>query len=131
MTSTLPRSETRSASTLEFPIRLIASYTVATALIWSTLFFQAEDAIGDLTVTGVQTCALPILHRAQLARACGPAVDELGVGRGDVELHQVAVGREPAHQRHVVLHRLAGHADDQRHPVGQVEIGRASCRERV
>src|SRR2546430_11110351 len=23
-------------------------------------FFQAEDGIGDLTVTGVQTCALPI-----------------------------------------------------------------------
>src|SRR2546430_12794340 len=27
-------------------------------------FFQAEDGIRDLTVTGVQTCALPILHQA-------------------------------------------------------------------
>src|SRR5256886_4067460 len=27
-------------------------------------FFQAEDGIRDLTVTGVQTCALPILERA-------------------------------------------------------------------
>src|SRR2546430_15620715 len=27
-------------------------------------FFQAEDGIRDLTVTGVQTCALPILHAA-------------------------------------------------------------------
>src|SRR2546430_42792 len=27
-------------------------------------FFQAEDGIRDLTVTGVQTCALPILYRA-------------------------------------------------------------------
>src|SRR2546430_12676026 len=26
-------------------------------------FFQAEDGIRDLTVTGVQTCALPILNR--------------------------------------------------------------------
>src|SRR5438270_8632658 len=26
-------------------------------------FFQAEDGIRDLTVTGVQTCALPILRR--------------------------------------------------------------------
>src|SRR2546430_2259219 len=26
----------------------------------STFFFQAEDGIRDLTVTGVQTCALPI-----------------------------------------------------------------------
>src|SRR3990167_5225936 len=25
-------------------------------------FFQAEDGIRDLTVTGVQTCALPICH---------------------------------------------------------------------
>src|SRR2546430_7947482 len=28
-------------------------------------FFQAEDGIRDLTVTGVQTCALPICLRAQ------------------------------------------------------------------
>src|SRR5256886_6544983 len=27
-------------------------------------FFQAEDGIRDLTVTGVQTCALPIYNRA-------------------------------------------------------------------
>src|SRR5688572_32623117 len=26
-------------------------------------FFQAEDGIRDLTVTGVQTCALPISYR--------------------------------------------------------------------
>src|SRR5256886_12481882 len=30
-------------------------------LISSFFFFQAEDGIRDLTVTGVQTCALPIL----------------------------------------------------------------------
>src|SRR5688572_32908843 len=28
-------------------------------------FFQAEDGIRDLTVTGVQTCALPICGRAR------------------------------------------------------------------
>src|SRR5437867_12995739 len=28
-----------------------------------TFFFQAEDGIRDRTVTGVQTCALPILMR--------------------------------------------------------------------
>src|SRR2546422_5944180 len=27
-------------------------------------FFQAEDGIRDVAVTGVQTCALPIYHRA-------------------------------------------------------------------
>src|SRR2546430_12224520 len=33
-------------------------------------FFQAEDGIRDLTVTGVQTCALPIWATA-VARTCG------------------------------------------------------------
>src|SRR5256886_9842892 len=32
-------------------------------------FFQAEDGIRDLTVTGVQTCALPILFLEALARS--------------------------------------------------------------
>src|SRR2546430_7371562 len=32
-------------------------------------FFQAEDGIRDLTVTGVQTCALPISNFANLVLA--------------------------------------------------------------
>src|SRR5438874_1155416 len=35
----------------------------------SFFFFQAEDGIRDLYVTGVQTCALPIFHRRGSARA--------------------------------------------------------------
>ena len=39
-------------------------------------FFQAEDGIRDIGVTGVQTCALPILSRALRAmtesRSLGP-----------------------------------------------------------
>src|SRR5688572_21375707 len=37
----------------------------------TTIFFflQAEDGIRDLTVTGVQTCALPILGRSYIANA--------------------------------------------------------------
>src|SRR5205085_5812660 len=31
-------------------------------------FFQAEDGIRDLTVTGVQTCALPIYGKSQAVR---------------------------------------------------------------
>src|SRR5205085_3469317 len=34
-------------------------------------FFQAEDGIRDLTVTGVQTCALPISTRGGLHRIDG------------------------------------------------------------
>src|SRR5437763_3876900 len=41
-----------------------ASYVVfVSAQLWSSpvFFFQAEDGIRDTSVTGVQTCALPIL----------------------------------------------------------------------
>src|SRR2546430_11518045 len=34
---------------------------VVSTVFW-IFFFQAEDGIRDLTVTGVQTCALPISH---------------------------------------------------------------------
>src|SRR2546427_5939859 len=34
---------------------------VAVGVFYFFFFFQAEDGIRDLTVTGVQTCALPIL----------------------------------------------------------------------
>src|SRR5256886_11405082 len=36
-------------------------------------FFQAEDGIRDLTVTGVQTCALPICARLHTSRSKGRA----------------------------------------------------------
>src|SRR5256886_5214291 len=36
------------------------------SLVCFFFFFQAEDGIRDLTVTGVQTCALPILPHAPL-----------------------------------------------------------------
>src|SRR2546430_12479221 len=35
--------------------------------VYVLFFFQAEDGIRDLTVTGVQTCALPIYHPAPQA----------------------------------------------------------------
>src|SRR5256886_7270573 len=39
-------------------------------------FFQAEDGIRDLTVTEVQTCALPISRAALRARLVHPATHE-------------------------------------------------------
>src|SRR2546422_6184467 len=38
-------------------------------------FFQAEDGIRDVAVTGVQTCALPIFHKQHRERlqTCGIA----------------------------------------------------------
>src|SRR2546430_6184801 len=52
-------------------------------------FFQAEDGIRDLTVTGVQTCALPILD--SLVNAHGPItqlVNNAGIWLGDPILEQ-------------------------------------------
>src|SRR5205085_4889856 len=44
-------------------------------------FFQAEDGIRDLTVTGVQTCALPILNILQkLLQKCDYDVEKAQSG---------------------------------------------------
>src|SRR2546427_8008104 len=41
---------------------VVSTRTHATDASDCIFFFQAEDGIRDLTVTGVQTCALPILQ---------------------------------------------------------------------
>src|SRR2546430_5437650 len=51
------------------PLVLGGEGLVGVSLLWLMprslrFFFQAEDGIRDLTVTGVQTCALPICDRA-------------------------------------------------------------------
>src|SRR2546427_5623362 len=46
-------------------------------------FFQAEDGIRDLTVTGVQTCALPIASAAVASLSSSTVrsiIDTFGVG---------------------------------------------------
>src|SRR2546421_8832914 len=59
-------------------------------------FFQAEDGIRDLIVTGVQTCALPIslsdllskaLREVSLGRPRLEALDEMGRNSGVEDLH--------------------------------------------
>src|SRR5207302_5889863 len=92
-------------------------------------FFQAEDGIRDFHVTGVQTCALPILRPNAL-----DGVEHFGGRRGValngnqcpeliVDLRQ----RGPAAGILAHLERLRrGRA-----AAAGSEIGRASCRERV
>src|SRR2546430_16216324 len=76
-------------------------------------FFQAEDGIGDLTVTGFQTCALPISAACATTNRVSPGLYRAG---RDLLL------RKPPRLR-------AGNGDLR---VSEVEeIGRASCRERV
>src|SRR2546429_1329851 len=47
-------------------------------------FFQAEDGIRDVAVTGVQTCALPISVRMGDLRRTTPIDTEWGMERGSV-----------------------------------------------
>src|SRR5256886_10346298 len=86
-------------------------------------FFQAEDGIRDLTVTGVQTCALPIcqVRREFLAWAGVPPerCHPFDVGVSDLEA--MCDAYEEAIKR-------AGGLDL---VMMGLEIGRASCRERV
>src|SRR5437879_3935454 len=69
-----------------------------------TFFFQAEDGIRVTSVTGVQTCALPIS------------------GTRPIELLKIAPGGSQLFARRS-LAQVRGHR-------GEDEIGRASCRER-
>ena len=68
-------------------------------------FFQAEDGIRDYKVTGVQTCALPIFNRPS-------DFDVVVTGNlfGDILTDEASM--------------LPG-------SLGMLQIGRASCRERV
>src|SRR5204862_4627661 len=60
-------------------------------------FFQAEDGIRDLYVTGVQTCALPIYFSisALVCRHHGPDRSGRGFSAGLGKLHTVSAGRNP------------------------------------
>ena len=68
-------------------------------------FFQAEDGIRDYKVTGVQTCALPILMPKQVLAT--------------VSIQQCSL--YPASYRQTVQQKYRTY----------YKIGRASCRERV
>src|SRR5207245_4258922 len=65
-------------------------------LFFSFFFFQAEDGIRVATVTGVQTCALPISH----ARRLHPDADRRGAGRAP---RRDRAGASP-HRRRAPIH---------------------------
>src|SRR2546430_5532537 len=97
--------------------------TSATTARLSFFFFQAEDGIRDLTVTGVQTCALPISLAHRLSGARGSDAEAADQPR------QLLGDRGQLRSRPSDLLRrgaglLGGRGD-------LLEIGRASCRERV
>src|SRR5205085_5933993 len=94
-------------------------------------FFQAEDGIRDLTVTGVQTCALPIsrAHTARGRRRRGrdPGRPPAWTASGRTP---PTGSRRPGEGRWSP-NRPAGPAARSGPGSGPRQIGRASCRERV
>src|SRR2546430_13095343 len=70
----------------------MVSRGLATAVcVFCFFFFQAEDGIRDLTVTGVQTCALPIYSSWLAARSAQRPVRPYAdgsVSRGKYASHQ-------------------------------------------
>src|SRR2546430_6020599 len=61
-------------------VGLVCIYGGRTRIHPSFFFFQAEDGIRDLTVTGVQTCALPIFEIPRRIGALIVGVGELAFG---------------------------------------------------
>src|SRR2546430_10450501 len=85
-------------------------------------FFQAEDGIRDLTVTGVQTCALPIFgYQYSPEIFTDTELDfALEVCEGVMDVWQPEEGREIILNLPATVERST-----------PSKIGRASCRERV
>src|SRR2546430_8680714 len=86
-------------------------------------FFQAEDGIRDLTVTGVQTCALPI---------CLPIFTTTSAGNQNARGVVVVEEDFSRAARDGFARRLTPEEEERRQGFsGSHKIGRASCRERV
>src|SRR5207253_4702878 len=94
---------------------------------------QAEDGIRDGHVTGVQTCALPILPEGKLPAApvapeeTLPWLEELPPRKIVAELDRYIVGQEVAKKAVAIAVRNRW----RRSQAPEDKIGRASCRERV
>src|SRR2546421_5719280 len=108
-------------SSLYLTMSLALYLLVCCSLFFVFFFFQAEDGIRDLIVTGVQTCALPICCAAlyipdqELATSAARAVLPKQVPFADA-VHNL--GRSAL----LVAALTEGKLE---------QIGRASCRERV
>src|SRR5207248_11714646 len=93
-------------------------------------FFQAEDGIRDRTVTGVQTCALPIYRSIQLALDVRREVNSHPL----VSKYFHVLGADemiPAEFRTSGFIDYLTPGTNWAKAVEALKIGRASCRERV
>src|SRR5260370_21120013 len=94
-----------------------------TGALISYFFFQAEDGIRDSSVTGVQTCALPI------SPARAPSREGRRAGAA-VPAHPPAPPRPRGRRGTAAMKRIAA-AVLALAACKATQIGRASCRERV
>src|SRR6266496_5702177 len=88
-------------------------------------FFQAEDGIRDLYVTGVQTCALPILPMERAHELLRPLASEADMSRVQKTLgadHAVSRDRWLSRRRDSQAKLTGGD------PIGLAEIIRDSAR---
>src|SRR5206468_6519802 len=103
-------------------------------LIIYVFFFQAEDGIRDLIVTGVQTCALPIsLGKCRKTRAIRSG-DSLFCERGLWRRVNRECVDEQLQSRRIAAIRVTRHTPSifrrSNSASRRSQIGRASCRER-
>src|SRR3989475_7379212 len=73
---------------------LLVELDVLAFSVFSFFFFQAEDGIRDLTVTGVQTCALPICRLLLYVERRAVPVPERRVAALLLECRGVAAERQ-------------------------------------
>src|SRR5256886_5783374 len=103
-------------------------------LLFLFFFFQAEDGIRDLTVTGVQTCALPISRpwRSTSYDDMDDPPSAQALEHGQQAGKRVTLQLAPGDQLVGDLaDRPRRRRVDERQEAALDEIGRASCRERV
>src|SRR2546422_4174947 len=99
------------------------TYKLLAVVQFSFFFFQAEDGIRDVAVTGVQTCALPISPPLGAL-----AAEEVPERAAQVLARELPEEGKP-HRRFPLRAPELLAADLLQD--GQGQIGRASCRERV
>src|SRR5947209_17428354 len=79
-------------------------------------FFQAEDGIRDIGVTGVQTCALPIYRRMARSIHLEDATHDDGRNRVDEDIHPLrfALVFTPNRTRDVAVGQPACRSEERR-----------------
>src|SRR5256886_7414735 len=106
-----------------FIFTIISSFILC--LIIFFFFFQAEDGIRDLTVTGVQTCALPIY----VWYDCGSPLEHIPCEFGTLEGIHVGAG-QPGDCQQRVLCDIPDALEGARHPRSEERRVGKECRSR-